>query len=409
MKLSEEILKQLQSDVEKSKDVNDLLGKDGAIKKLIKHLLEEMLGAELSEELGYDKHDKASKLTRNRRNGNSRKTVKSEFGPIELDIPRDRNGEFDPVLIKKYQKDLGVIEEKILSMYAKGMSTRDIGSHIEDIYGIEISPSAISRITEKVLTHVTEWQSRPLERIYPIVFFDAIHFKVREDGKVLSKAAYTVLSIDCNGCKDLLGIWIGQAEGANFWLSVLSEIKQRGVEDILICCIDGLKGFPEAIETIFPKADIQVCIIHQIRHSLKYIASKNKREFMKDLKLVYQAPSIKAAESQLDKLDDKWGDKYELIINSWRNNWPRLSAYFKYPPDIRKIIYTTNIVENVHRQMRKVTKTKSLFPHDDALRKIMFMAYTDIKNKWKEPVKNWPNINLQLAIVFEGRIDTDLP
>lgn len=407
MKLSEKLMEQLQADVAKSSSVNDLLGKDGAIKKLVKHLLEEMLGAELTGQLGYDKHDKESKKTENRRNGRSAKTLKSNFGNIAVDIPRDRKGEFDPVLIKKYQKDLGVIEEKILSMYAKGMSTRDIQSHIEDIYGIELSPTTISNITEKVLEKVSEWQSRPLARIYPIVYFDAIHFKVRQEGKVLTKAAYTALGIDSEGYKDLLGIWIGEAEGANFWLGVLTEMRNRGVEDIFIACVDGLKGFPEAIETVFPRAEVQLCVIHQIRNSLRYISYKHQKEFMKDLKLVYKASTEEAGRRQLDKLAEKWGGKYALAVNSWKNNWPRLSTYFKYPEEIRRIIYTTNIVEGLHRQLRKVTKTKTLFPHDDALRKILFMAFKDIEKKWNRPIAGWAFIISQFAIIFEERLKLD--
>lgn len=407
MKLSEKLMEQLQADVAKSSSVNDLLGKDGAIKKLVKHLLEEMLGAELTGQLGYDKHDKESKKTENRRNGKSAKTLKSNFGNIAVDIPRDRKGEFDPVLIKKYQKDLGVIEEKILSMYAKGMSTRDIQSHIEDIYGIELSPTTISNITEKVLEKVSEWQSRPLARIYPIVYFDAIHFKVRQEGKVLTKAAYTALGIDSEGYKDLLGIWIGEAEGANFWLGVLTEMRNRGVEDIFIACVDGLKGFPEAIETVFPRAEVQLCVIHQIRNSLRYISYKHQKEFMKDLKLVYKASTEEAGRRQLDKLAEKWGGKYALAVNSWKNNWPRLSTYFKYPEEIRRIIYTTNIVEGLHRQLRKVTKTKTLFPHDDALRKILFMAFKDIEKKWNRPIAGWAFIISQFAIIFEERLKLD--
>jgi transposase-like protein len=407
VKLSKELIEQLQADVAKSSSVNDLLGKDGAIKKLVKHLLEEMLGAELTGQLGYDKHDKESKKTENRRNGKSAKTLKSNFGNIAVAIPRDRKGEFDPVLIKKYQKDLGVIEEKILSMYAKGMSTRDIQSHIEDIYGIELSPTTISNITEKVLEKVSEWQSRPLARIYPIVYFDAIYFKVRQEGKVLTKAAYTALGIDSEGYKDLLGIWIGEAEGANFWLGVLTEMRNRGVEDIFIACVDGLKGFPEAIETVFPQAEVQLCVIHQIRNSLRYISYKHQKEFMKDLKLVYKASTEEAGRLQLDKLAEKWGGRYALAVNSWKNNWPRLSTYFKYPEEIRRIIYTTNLVEGLHRQLRKVTKTKTLFPHDDALRKILFMAFRDIEKKWNRPIQGWAFIISQFAIIFEERLKLD--
>lgn len=408
MKLSEELLKQLQADIEKSKSVDDLMGKDGAIKKLIKGLLEEMLAGELSGHLGYDKHDKAAKTTTNRRNGKSRKTLKSEYGPLPINVPRDREGEFDPVLIKKYQKDLGVIEDKVLSMYARGMSTRDIESHIREIYGIDIAPSTISKITERILIRVKEWQARPLERLYPILYFDAIHFKVREEGKVITKAAYTALGVDLRGHKDLLGIWIGDSESATFWLSVLTEIRNRGVEDILITCVDGLKGFPEAIASMFPKTEIQVCIIHQIRNSLRYVNWNDRKPFMRDLKLVYQAATLEAADSGLVKLEEKWGEKYALVVKSWQRNSPNLSTYFKYPEEIRRIIYTTNIVEGLHRQLRKVTKTKSLFPNEDALRKLLFMVYENIAKKWNRPLPKWPFIISQLAIIFEDRLELDI-
>ena len=331
----------------------------------------------------------------------------SEYGEIDITIPWDRNGEFDPVLIKKYEKDLGKIEDKILSMYAKGMSTRDITSHIEDIYGFEISATSVSNITDKVIELVTEWQSRPLDQIYPIVYFDAIHYKVREDGKVITKACYTCLGINIDGRKDLLGIWINDSEGANFWLSVLTEMQNRGVLDILIVCVDGLKGFPEAIATVFPKSEIQVCVIHQIRNSLRYIASKNQKEFIKDLRLVYQASTKENAELQLGKLEKKWGDKYPLVINSWKKNWKNLSTYFKYHQYIRKIIYTTNIVEGLHRQFRKVTKSKSLFPNDEALTKMLFLAYQDIIKKWTKPINNWAFIISQFAIEYKERIDVN--
>lgn len=408
MKLSEELIKQLQADIEKSKSTDDLMGKDGAIKKLVKGLLEEMLAGELSGHLGYDKHDKAAKTTTNRRNGKSRKTLKSEYGPLPINIPRDREGEFDPVLIKKYQKDLGVIEDKVLSMYARGMSTRDIESHIREIYGIDIAPSTISKITEKIIIRVKVWHSRPLERLYPILYFDAIHFKVREEGKVITKAAYTALGVDLRGHKDLLGIWIGDSESATFWLSVLTEIRNRGVQDILITCVDGLKGFPEAIASVFPKAEIQVCIIHQIRNSLRYVNWNDRKPFMRDLKLVYQAATLEAADSGLEKLEEKWGKKYALVVKSWQRNWPNLSTYFKYPEEIRRIIYTTNIVEGLHRQLRKVTKTKSLFPNEDALRKLLFMAYENIAKKWNRPLPKWPFIISQLAIIFEDRLELDI-
>jgi putative transposase len=408
VKLSRQIIEQLEKDLDEIQTVDDLLGKDGPIKRLLKHTLEKMMGQELTSHLGYEKNDKDHKDTPNRRNGSSSKILRSEFGPMPVNIPRDRLGEFDPVLIKKYQKNLGVIEEKILSMYAKGMGTRDIQAHIEEIYGIEISPMTISMITDKVMELVTEWQSRPLEPVYPIVYFDAIHFKVREEGKVRTKAAYTALGIDSHGYKDLLGIWIGEAEGANFWLGVLTEIRNRGVQDILICSVDGLKGFPEAIESVFPQAEIQLCVIHQIRNSLRYVSYKHHKEFMQDLKQVYKASTEKAGRQQLDRLATKWGEKYPLVIKSWMQNWPRLSTFFQYPEEIRRIIYTTNILEGLHRQFRKVTKTKSLFTTAEALLKLLFMAYRDIQKKWYKPMSNWSLILSQFSIRFEDRLKLDL-
>jgi putative transposase len=404
MKLEEKVLQQLQEDLKKCKTMDDLLGKDGAIKKLIKNAVEQMLQFEMTEHLGYEKYAPEGRNTGNSRNGVSPKNLKSDFGKIEIEVPRDRNGEFDPTVVKKNQTDLGFLDEKIISMYARGMTVRDIQAHLQDIYGIEVSPTFISKVTEKILSLVEEWQARPLSEVYPIIFLDAIHYKVRDNGRVVSKAAYTCLGIDQNGMKDFLGLWIGESEGSNFWLSVLTELKNRGVRDILIACVDGLKGFPEAITTVFPGAEVQLCIIHQIRNSLRYIASKNQKEFMTDLKKVYTAPTEAKAEHELNGLADKWGQKYPLVINSWKRNWPNLSTYYKYPPEIRTIIYTTNAVENLHRQFRKVTKTRSAFPHDDALRKLVYLAYRDVSKKWTMPLRNWSTIISHLSLFFEGRL-----
>ena len=405
MKLSKEILKQLEHDLDDCKDLNELLGKDGAIKKLVKNLSEQMLEGELTDHLGYEKHSVEGNNSGNNRNGFSKKTVKSNYGEIEITIPRDRNGDYEPTLIKKYENKLHGIDDKIISMYAKGMTTRDIKSHLDEIYGLEFSATSISNITNKVMETVTEWQARPLENFYPIVYLDAIHYKVRDDGKVQTRAAYTCLGINLEGKKDLLGIWINDSEGANFWLSVLTEIRNRGVTDILIACVDGLKGFPEAINTAFPKTEIQCCVIHQIRNSLRYVASKDQKEFMKDLKEVYQATTKANAELKLTSLDSKWGKKYPIVIKSWRNNWDNLSSYFKYPTEIRKIIYTTNIVEGLHRQLRKVTKNKSLFPNDQALTKMLYLTYTDVAKKWNQPIANWAYIISQFSVAFEDRIE----
>lgn len=317
MELTEKMIEQLQVDLAKAKNFNDPMGRDGAMKKLIAKSLEQMLESELTEHLGYEKHSPAGRNSGNSRNGKTYKTLKNDNGEIEITVPRDRNGEFDPIIIKKYERTIVPIEDKIISMYAKGMTTRDIQSHIQEMYGLDVSATLISNITDKIVHIATEWQNRPLEGIYPIVFFDAIHYKVRDESKkVVSKAAYTCLGVELSGRKDLLGLWVGEAEGANFWLSVLTELKNRGVEDILIACIDGLKGFPDAINTVFPKTEIQLCVIHQIRTTLKYIASKDQKEFMKQLKTVYSAPTEEAALENLNRLEDNWSKKYTLALKS---------------------------------------------------------------------------------------------
>jgi len=404
MKLTPEMIEQLQADLSEAKTYEDLMGKDGAIKKLMAKALEGMLDAELTEQLGYEKHSPIGKNTGNSRNGKTKKTLKNDNGEIELSIPRDRNGEFDPVVVKKYERTLGPIENKIISMYAKGMTTRDIQSHIEEIYGLQVSPTLVSNITEKIVSIATEWQTRPLEAIYPIVFFDAIHYKVRDAGKVVSKAAYTCLGIDVDGNKDLLGLWIGESEGANFWLGVITELRNRGVEDILIACVDGLKGFPEAINTIYPQTEIQLCIIHVLRNTLRYVASKDQKEFASDIKAVYTAATEEAALIELEKVAEKWGKKYPLPLKSWRENWHNIATFFKYTAEVRRMIYTTNAVEALHRQFRKVTKSKSLFPNDDALKKMLYLAYRDLSKKWTMPVRNWAFVISQLSIIFEERI-----
>lgn len=406
MELTEKMIEQLKADLSKAKTYEDLMGKDGAIKKLIAKSLEQMLESELTEHLGYEKHSPEGINSGNSRNGKTRKSLKNDNGEIEITVPRDRNGEFDPVIVKKYEKTIGPIENKIISMYAKGMTTRDIQTHITELYGIDISPTLVSNITDKIVHLAEQWQSRPLERIYPIVFFDAIHYKVRDQSKkVVSKAAYTCLAVDIEGHKDLLGLWIGEAEGANFWLNILTELKNRGVEDIFIASIDGLKGFPEAINSVFPKTEIQLCVIHQIRNTLRYVASKDQKRFMKELKEVYKAPTEDAALINLDTLEENWGSKYSLAIRSWRNNWDNLATFFKYPQEIRTIIYTTNAVEAVHRQFRKVTKSRSLFPNDDALKKMLYLAYRDLSKKWTMPIRNWALVLSNFSIYFKDRFN----
>ena len=406
MDLTEQMIEQLKADLKTAKTYDDLMGKDGAIKKLISSSLEQMLESELTEHLGYERYSPNGKNSGNSRNGKTHKTLKNDNGQIELTVPRDRESTFDPIIVKKYERTIGPIEEKIISMYAKGMTTRDIQTHLTELYGLDVSPTLISNITDKIVHLATEWQNRPLETLYPIVFFDAIHYKVKDEisRRIVSKAAYTCLAVTLEGKKDLLGLWIGEAEGANFWLGVLTELRNRGVQDILIACIYGLKGFPDAIETIFPKTEIQLCVIHQIRNTLKYIASKDQRAFMQQLKTIYTAPTEEAALEKLTLLEETWGKKYPLALKSWKQNWPNLSTFFKYPQEIRTMIYTTNAVESVHRQFRKVTKARTLFPHDDALKKMLFLAYRDLSKKWANPTPNWAFVISQFSIIFDDRI-----
>ena len=376
-----------------------ITGKDGVLTPLIKKLTEAALEAELDSHLAED-------VVPNRKNGKTKKTVKSTAGPFDLETPRDRAGSFEPQLIKKHQTSVNdEIEAKILSMYGLGMSYRDIATQVEDLYGIKVSTATLSAITDKIIGEVREWQQRPLESLYPFVWLDAIHYKVKDNGRYKSKAVYTVLAVNLEGKKEILGLYLSENEGANFWLSVLTDLNNRGVEDILIASVDGLTGFPDAIATIYPDTEVQLCIVHQIRNSLKYVASKNQKEFMVDLKRVYRATSKDAAEQALGELEARWGELYPIVIKSWRTKWDNLSAYFKYPPDIRRVIYTTNSIEAVHRQFRKLTKTKGGFPNEDSLLKLLYLGVQNASKKWTMPIQSW-NITLsQLAIFFEGRLD----
>jgi len=376
-------------------------GKDGVLAPLIKQLTEAALEAELETHLGTE--------LRNRKNGKSSKTMKSSVGEFDLEVPRDRNGTFEPQFVKKHQTHMSdQIEQKILALYALGNSYSQISEHIEDFYGIHFSKATISAVTDKVIPLLKEWQQRPLESVYPFVWLDAIHYKIKENGRYVSKAIYTILGVNLSGKKEILGLYLSENEGANFWLQVLTDLSNRGIDDILIASVDGLKGFPEAINATFPQTEVQLCIVHQIRNSLKYVASKNQKEFMKDLKRVYQAISKEAAELELDRLEEKWGTKYPIVINSWRNKWENLSYYFKYPEDIRRIIYTTNIIESVHRQFRKLTKTKGAFPNENSLLKLLYMGIQNAQKKWTMPMRNWSLTISQLAIFFEGRLDKAL-
>ena len=392
--------------LEQFKSGKNLTGKDGLLAPLIKQLTEAALEAEVESHIAND----VLSGTRNRKNGVNKKTIKDlSNGSFELETPRDRNGTFEPQIVKKHQTTISnEIEDKILSMYGLGMSYTDISSHIEEIYQVSISTATISTITDKIIDKVKAWQSRPLDSIYPFVWLDAIHYKIKDGGKYVSKAVYTVLGVNMDGKKDILGLYLSETEGANFWLSVLTDLNNRGLNDILIASVDGLKGFPEAIKTIFPKTEVQLCIIHQIRNSIRYVASKNHKEFMNDLKPVYQAVSKEAAEDALLALDEKWGKLYPIVLQSWNNKWENLSVYFKYPPEIRKVIYTTNIIESVHRQFRKLTKTKGAFPNENSLLKLLYMGIQNATKKWNMPMWNWNLTLSQLAIFFEGRLDSEL-
>lgn len=398
-------------EVKKCKSIDDVMGKNGLIQRLVKDVLENILEAEMEEHLGRNKYERQKNVDnndRNYRNGYSQKNLRSSFGDVDLDIPRDRKGEFEPKIVKKYETVCNELDKKIISLYAKGMTTSDIQAEIEDLYGITISPSMVSRITDKVLASAAEWQNRMLDSIYPIVYLDAMYFKVRSNGKIVNKAVYICLGYDMKGYKDILGIWVDEAEGAKFWLGICNDLKNRGVKEILIACMDGLKGLPQAIKTVFPNVNIQTCIIHQIRNSIKYIASKDKRDFMKDLKEVYKAPTEELALAQLDNLKNVWGSKYAIVIDSWYANWNNLSTFFEFSPRIRKMIYTTNALEGFNRQIRKFTKNRIIFPTDEALNKSVYLATMEIMQKWTQVTPNWGATLAELSIIFEEQLKDEL-
>lgn len=394
-----------QEAIARLKSGQPLTGADGVMTPLIKQILEAALDGEMEAHLSECKDEGLV----NRRNGKAKKIVKTGTGSFELETPRDRDGSFEPEIVKKRQTILNEsLDNKVLSLYAIGMSDESITEHLHEMYGLEVSTAKISQITDKLLPVIAEWRSRPLEAVYPIVFMDAMHFKVREEGKVVSKAIYSILGVTKNGCKEIIGIYLSESEGSRFWLGVLNDLRTRGVDDILIASIDGLKGFPEAIAEVFPKAEIQLCVVHQIRNSLKYVVSKDQRSFMVDLRQVYQAPSGDVAEQYLLELGEKWGKKYPAVIKSWHANWETLSQYFKYPEALRRIIYTTNIIEGFHRQIRKYTKSKGAFVSENALMKLIYCACQKILEKWYQPMHNWALIASQLQIYFEGRLNLEL-
>lgn len=381
---------------------NDIMS---AMKELFKDVLQQVMECELDAALGYEKSQRLSKTVdeqkpRNYRNGYSQKTVKTQLGEIEIQVPRDRNGDYEPQIIGKYDRNAAGMEDKILSLYACGMSQKDISEQIKNLYDVEISPELVSKISEKIMPEVDAWQNRALNTVYPFVFMDAIHYKVKEDHRYITKAAYVVLGITMEGTKEILGIWIGEHESSKFWLGVLNDLKTRGIEQVYLFCVDGLKGFPEAIAAVYPKAEIQRCIIHQIRSSTRYVSYKDIKELMGDLKEVYQAINEEEARKSLKKFKEKWNKSYPSCVKSWEDNWEILTTYFAYPQEIRRIIYTTNMIEGLHRQFRQITKNKPSFTNDDSLRKMLYLASKKISAKWTQRCRNWDVILRQLELLF---------
>ena len=396
----EELLSGLLADYKKPED---LIGENGLLKQLTKLLVERALDAELTEHLGHDRHESVANPTGNTRNGKSKKTLKGEFGELPIDIPRDRHGSFEPQLIPKHQTRWNGFDDKIISLYARGMTVREIQAHLQEMYGTEVSPSLISSVTDAVSEEVKAWQARPLDPIYPIVYLDCIHVKVRE-GAVRVKAVYLAIGITMQGNKEVLGLWLAQTEGAKFWLQVVTELRNRGVQDILIACVDGLKGFPAAIEAVFPRTVVQLCIVHMVRHSLNYVSWKRRKEVAADLRHIYQAATAQEAEQRLGEFEARWDEEYLPIGQSWRRNWSRLIPFFDYPPEIRKVIYTTNAIESVNMSLRKLTKNRGSFPSDEALLKLFFLALRNISLKWSMPIRDWKAALTRFTIEFGDRI-----
>lgn len=396
----EELLAGLLANYQKPED---LIGEEGLLKHLTKLVVERALEAEMTEHLGHGKNEPVANQAGNTRNGKSKKTLKGEFGELPIEVPRDRNGSFEPQLVPKHQTRWAGFDDKILSLYARGMTVREIQAHLEEMYGTEVSPSLISSVTDAVVDEVKAWQSRPLDPIYPIVYLDCIHVKIRE-GTVRVKAVYLAIGITMEGEKEVLGLWLAQNEGAKFWLQVVTELRNRGVQDIFIACVDGLKGFPDAIEAVFPKATVQLCIVHMVRHSLNYVSWKRRPEVAADLRLIYQSATAEEAELRLGEFEDKWDGDYLPIGQSWRRNWSRLIPFFDYPPEIRKVIYTTNAIESVNMSLRKLTKNRGSFPSDEALLKLFYLALRNISKKWTMPIRDWKAALTRFTIQFGERL-----
>lgn len=401
MATRKELLDELLKDVKSS---DDLLGQDGVLKQLTKDLVERMLEAEMTDHLGYEKHASEGRNSGNSRNGKHSKTLQGEHGEVDIDVPRDRNGDFEPQIIPKGQRRLPGFDEKIISLYTRGMTTREIQGHLEELYGVEVSPTLISNVTDAVLDEVKEWQNRPLDPVYPVLYLDALFLKIKDQGGVRNKAVYLALGINMRGEKELLGLWLSQSEGAKFWLQVLTELKNRGVQDIFIACVDGLSGFPEAIESIFPQTEVQLCIVHMVRNGLNYVTWKERKEVAVDLKRVYQAATAEEAEIRLNEFAQTWDEKYPTISRTWRQQWNRLTPFFAYPPEIRKVIYTTNAIESLNNSIRSLVKNRRAFPTDEAATKLLYLALQKIAQKWSKPIKDWKAALNQFAIRFEDRV-----
>ena len=401
MAISKEVIQEL---LKEYKSPEDLLGEEGILKQLQKGLIEAALGSELTEHLGYDKNQTGRKTTENRRNGGSRKNLRTDQGIVEIEVPRDRDASFAPKIIGKHQREIPGFSDKILSMYARGMTNREITEHLKEIYGTEVSPQFITSVTDGVSEHLEIWRNRELDPVYPIVFFDAIVVKVRENGHVAKRSIYLALAVNLEGKKELLGLWLGESEGAKFWLGLITELKNRGVQDILIAAVDGLTGFPEAIRTVFPSTDVQLCIVHAVRTALKFVPYKDRRQVAADLKLVYTAPTEEAALMKLEDFGERWDQKYPMISRSWKKRWTDLVPFIAYPPEIRKVMYTTNAIESMNYSIRKVTKNRLSFPSSESAMKLVFMALQNIEKKWTMPIREWSQALNYLAIKFEGRI-----
>lgn len=395
---------ELIQELTKDATAEELLKDSGMIKELKKRLIETALDAELTDHLGYEKHSSEGRGTGNSRNGKSSKRLITGDGDLEIDVPRDRNGDFEPKLVRKRQVRLPGFDEKVLSLYSRGMTTREMQDHLHEIYEVEVSPALISKVTDAVLDEVKAWQNRPLEAIWPIVYLDAIHLKIRTDGRVQSRAVYLALGVNLTGEKELMGLWIGEKEGAQFWLGVLTELQARGVKDILIAAVDGLTGFPEAIESLFPRTEIQLCIVHMVRSSMRYVPWKAKRAVLKDLKRVYQAETVEAAELALEAFDEAWGAQYPMAVRTWRSRWEHVIPFFNYPEPIRKVIYTTNAVESINSQLRQVTRKRGAFPTEDSVRKVLYLAIRRASRRWTMPIRDWPSALNYFSIVFQGRL-----